>query len=257
MSIEAFVSWVPDIVVAIIVASAVLGSIRMCMQYERAVIFRFGRYVRTSGPGLFFKMPWIERAVLVSIQIETKEIAHQEMITKDNLSLVISAVVFYQVKIPANALIQVSDYNSAIDQYALTTLRNVVGSCTMSEVLSDHDKVTKLAKTRLEEVVEEWGVEARRVEIKQVELPEELKRAMAREAEAIREKNARIIKAEGEKLAAVQLKEAADLIASTPSALELRRLQTMAEIGAENNSTVIVAMPMEIIQAAKMIGTMR
>ena len=224
---------------------------RIAMEYERGVLFRLGRFHAIRGPGLYFKIPFIDTVDTVSLQIETNEIAHQEMITKDSISLMLSAVVFFRVKDPRAALIEVDDYHEAIDQFSLTTLRNVIGASTLDEVLSERDKVTAAARQMLDEVTEKWGVEAQRVEIKQIELPDSMKRAMAREAEAIREKRARIIKAEGEAQAAVQLTEAATTILAAPGAMELRRLQTLAEVGAEHNSTIIIGIPQELLVAAK------
>jgi regulator of protease activity HflC (stomatin/prohibitin superfamily) len=243
-------------VILALVIAALRGSVRIAMEYERGVLFRLGRFRAVKGPGLYFKIPLIDRAETVSLQIETNEITQQEMITKDSISLMLSAVVFFRVKDPQAALIEVEDFRDAIDQFSLTTLRNVIGSSTLDEVLSDRDKVTATARQMLDEVTEKWGVEAQRVEIKQIELPDSMKRAMAREAEAIREKRARIIKAEGEAQAAEQLTTAAQTIAASPGAMELRRLQTLSEVGAEHNSTIIIGIPQELLVAAKALGGM-
>lgn len=239
---------------AIAVITILAGAIRIAMEYERGVLFRLGRFHAIRGPGLYFKIPLVDQVSTVSLRVETNEIAQQEMITKDSISLLLSAVVFFRVKDPRAALIEVDDYYEAIDQFSLTTLRNVIGGSTLDEVLSDRDKVTDSARKMLDEVTEKWGVEAQRVEIKQIELPDSMKRAMAREAEATREKRARIIKAQGESDAAEQLTKAAETIAGSPGAMELRRLQTLAEVGAEHNSTIIIGIPQELLLAAKAIS---
>jgi regulator of protease activity HflC (stomatin/prohibitin superfamily) len=233
---------------------ALIGSIRIAMEYQRGVLFRLGRFSSVRGPGLYFKFPLIDKVETISLQVETNEISQQEMITRDSISLMLSAVVFFRVKDPRAAVIEVEDYYEAIDQFALTTLRNVIGASTLDEVLSERDKVTELARKMLDEVTEKWGVEAQRVEIKQIELPDTMKRAMAREAEAIREKRARITKAEGEAEASAKLCEAADQMGRSTGALELRRLQMMSEVGAEHNSTIIVGIPTELLAAAKTLG---
>jgi regulator of protease activity HflC (stomatin/prohibitin superfamily) len=230
------------------------AAIRIAMEYERGVVFRLGRFHRLAGPGLYFLIPLIDSRQTVSLRIDTNEITRQEMITKDSISLMISAVVWFRVKDPRAAIIDVEDYIDAIDQFSLTTLRNVVGASTLDEILSERDQVAVRARAMLDEVTEKWGVESQRVEIKQIELPDTMKRAMAREAEAIREKRARIIKAEAEQEASMKLTTAAREIAQSPGAMELRRMQMISEVGAEHNSTIIVAIPQEILSAAKTIA---
>jgi regulator of protease activity HflC (stomatin/prohibitin superfamily) len=231
--------------VAILVVLLVAGwlSVRIAMEYERGVVFRLGRFTAVRGPGLYFLIPLIDVARTVSLLVETNEIDQQEMITRDSISLLLSAVIFYRIVDARAAVIEVRNFVNAVDQFSLTTLRNVVGSCTLDDVLTDRVEVTERARKILDEVTERWGVEIQRVEIKQIELPEAMKRAMAREAEAMREKRARIIKAEAELEASANLVEAAKLLSEYPAAIELRRLQMLSEIGAEQNTTIVAAIP--------------
>jgi regulator of protease activity HflC (stomatin/prohibitin superfamily) len=226
------------------------ASIRIAMEYERGVVFRLGRFVGVRGPGLYFLIPLIEISRNVSLRVETNEIDQQEMITRDSISLLLSAVIFYRIVDSRASVIEVRDLVSAVDQFSLTTLRNVVGSCSLDEVLTNREAVTDRARKILDEVAEHWGVEIQRVEIKQIELPESMKRAMAREAEAIREKRARVIKAEAELEASANLVQAAKSLTEYPAALELRRLQMLSEIGAEQNTTIVAAIPEGLLAAA-------
>jgi regulator of protease activity HflC (stomatin/prohibitin superfamily) len=241
-------------VASLVVILLLALTVRIAMEYERGVVFRLGRYASTRGPGLYFLIPLIERAKKVSLRVETYEIDSQEMITRDSISLMLSAVVFFRVKEPRAAIIEVDDYYDAIEQFSLSVLRSAIGTSALDEVLANRDTVTERARLMLDEVTEHWGVEAQRVEIKQIELPDSMKRAMAREAEAVREKRARITKAEGEADAAQKLAEAARVIGANPTALEIRRLQAITEIGAEHNSTVVLSIPQEILSAANAIG---
>lgn len=238
------------VVLAIVLTRA---TVRIAMEYQRGIVFRFGRYNVTRGPGLFFLIPWVDRVIKMDLRVQTNEIENQEMITKDSISLVVSAVVFFRVRDPKNALIEVEDYLDAIDQYSLTSLRSVIGSSTLDQVLGERERVANEARKLLDEVTEPWGVESQRVEIRQIELPENMKRAMGREAEALREKRARITKAEGEFEASKKLAEAAEQIAASPGAMELRRLQMMSEVGAEHNSTIVVGIPQELLALARKI----
>jgi regulator of protease activity HflC (stomatin/prohibitin superfamily) len=245
--------------VAIFIIVIVLGmavaigaaSVRIAMEYERGVVFRLGRFNAVRGPGLYFLIPLIDISQVVSLQVETNEIDQQEMITRDSISLLLSAVIFYRVVDPRASVIEVRDLVNAVDQFSLTTLRNVVGACSLDEVLTNREAVTERARKILDEVAEHWGVEIQRVEIKQIELPESMKRAMAREAEAIREQRARVIKAEAERDASANLVAAARELTRYPAALELRRLQMLAEIGAEHNSTIIVTVPQDLLSLAR------
>lgn len=227
------------------------ASIRVAMEYQRAVVFRLGRFIGVRGPGLYFLIPLIDIARTVSLRVETNEIDQQEMITRDSISLLLSAVIFYRIVDARASVIEVRNLVNAVDQFSLTTLRNVVGACTLDEVLTNREAVTERARKILDEVAERWGVEIERVEIKQIELPEAMKRAMAREAEAVREQRARVIKAEAERDAAANLVAAARDLTRYPAALELRRLQMLSEIGAEHNSTIVVTIPQELLSLAR------
>ena len=239
-----------------IVALVLVGvaSVRIAMEYERSIVFRLGRFAGVRGPGLYFLIPLIEVSRRVSLRVETNEIDQQEMITKDSISLLLSAMIFYRIVDARASVIEVRNLVNAVDQFSLTTLRNVVGSCSLDEVLTSREAVTERARKILDEVTENWGVEIQRVEIKQIELPESMKRAMAREAEAIREKRSRVIKAEAELEASANLIEAAKGLSQYPAAIELRRLQMLAEIGAEHNSTLVVTIPQDLLSLARTFG---
>lgn len=220
-------------------------------QYERGVVFRFGRVrKKVKQPGLRFRLPILDRVKMMDLRIDSTEIDDQAMITRDSIPLNVDAVVFYRVKDPVKAVVEIADYDEAIDQFSLTVLRSVIGAASFDQVLAERDELTGKARIMLDEVTEAWGVEALRVEIKEIGIPEDMERGMAREAEATREKRARIIKAEGEMEAATKLAAAAALIAQSPGAMELRRLQTMQEIGAEHNSTVVLGIPTELLTIA-------
>lgn len=238
------------LIVAVVLVLLGIASTRVAMEYERAVVFRLGRFTAVRGPGLYFLIPLVDVGRRVSLRIETNEIDQQEMITRDSISLLLSAVIFYRIVDARAAVIEVRNFVNAVDQFSLTTLRNVVGACTLDDLLTDRDTVTERARTILDEVTERWGVEIQRVEIKQIELPESMKRAMAREAEAIREKRARVIKAEAELEASVNLVAAAKSLTEYPAALELRRLQMLSEIGAEQNTTIVAAIPEGLLSLA-------
>jgi len=237
------------VVVAVLAFLAVIGF-RIAQQYERALVFRFGRYVGTRGPGLFWIIPFVESIIKVDMRVLTDGVEQQETMTKDNVPIKVNAVIWYRVVKPDLAVIEVQDVRNAVIQTALTTLRNAIGQHTLDDVLKEREKLAGLLKERVDIVTEPWGVEIRNVEMKNVEIPESMQRAMAQEAEALREKRARIIKAEAELEAARKLREAADEIMKTPASLELRRMQMLTEVGAEQNSMTIVMMPSEFVAAA-------
>ncbi len=246
MSDLASPSIVPFLIVLVIVVIAVLvGSIRMAQEYQRAVIFRFGRVVGTRGPGLFLKVPLAERVVLVDLRTITRELETQETVTRDGVAVEVNAVLWYQAADPVKAVVNVADWKEAVKQAAETAMRDTIGQNELDHLLQDRLNANLDLKRLLAAAVQKWGVEISAVELKDLDIPETMQRAIAREAEAIREKRARIIKAEGEMEAATKLNEAADIISRNPAALELRRLQALTEIGAEHNSVIIVAMPTE------------
>jgi regulator of protease activity HflC (stomatin/prohibitin superfamily) len=242
------------IVLAVIVVVG-LSGFRVAQQYERALVFRFGRYAGTRGPGLFWIIPLgIERAQKVDMRVFTDGVEQQEAITRDNVPVKANAVIWYRIVKPDLAIIEVQNVRNAVIQVALTTLRNLIGQHTLDDVLKEREKLADMLKTRVDQVTESWGVEVQAVEMKNVEIPASMQRAMAQEAEALREKRARIIKAEAEHEAALKLREAADEIVKTPEALELRRMQMLTEIGAEQNTMTVVMMPSEFVSAARALS---
>jgi regulator of protease activity HflC (stomatin/prohibitin superfamily) len=246
----------PELVIVVAVGLVlILSGFRVAQQYERALVFRFGRYIDTRGPGLFWIIPLgVDRAVKVDMRVLTDGVEQQEAMTRDNVPIKINAVIWYRVVKPELAVIQVQQFRNAVIQVSLTTLRNTIGQHTLDDVLKEREKLSTLLKDRTDEVTEAWGVEIQNVEMKNVEIPVSMQRAMAQEAEALREKRARIIKAEAELEAARKLREAADEIVKTPESLELRRMQMLTEIGAEQNTMTVVMMPSEFIDAARAIG---
>jgi len=243
------------LVVVLCVGFLALTGFRVAQQYERALVFRFGRYLDTRRPGLFWIIPLgIDRAVKVDMRVLTDGVEQQEAMTRDNVPIKINAVIWYRVVKPELAVIQVQNFRNAVIQVSLTTLRNTIGQHTLDDVLKEREKLSTLLKDRADEVTEAWGVEIQNVEMKNVEIPGSMQRAMAQEAEALREKRARIIKAEAELEAAHKLRGAADEIVKTPESLELRRMQMLTEIGAEQNTMTVVMMPSELIDAARAIG---
>ena len=235
------------IVVAILLVmlAGLSMSVRIVKQYERAVIFRLGRvHGGARGPGLIVFIPFVDRVHRVSLQIITMPIQSQGIITRDNVSVDVSAVAYYRVKDPIRSVVAIENVSSAIDQIAQTTLRSVVGRHTLDETLSETDAINKNIREILDVQTEEWGIEVTVVELKDIQLPDGMKRAMARQAEAEREKRAKIIAAEGEALAAGQLAEASDVMMAHPLALQLRNLQTLLEISVDKNSTVVFPAPL-------------
>ncbi len=223
-------------------------AVRVVQEYERGVIFRLGRLVGAKGPGLFLLYPFIDRMTKVDLRVVTLDFPAQEGITRDNVTLKINAVVYFKVVNPEAAVVQVEDFRRATWQIAQTTLRNVIGQSELDELLAERDKINDTLQQIIDEATEPWGVKVTLVEIKDVELPGTMQRAMARQAESEREKRAKIIHASGEYEASKQLAEAATIMASQPSALQLRFLQTLTEISAEKNSTIIFPLPIELLQ---------
>ncbi|HUJ47587.1 MAG TPA: SPFH domain-containing protein [Rhizomicrobium sp.] len=244
------------LVVLAIVGFVLLTGFRIAQQYERALVFRFGRYIGIRGPGLFWIIPLgIERAQIVDMRVFTDGVEQQEAMTKDNVPVKANAVIWYRIVKPDLAIIEVQNVRNAVIQVALTTLRNLIGQHSLDDVLKEREKMAGMLKMRVDQVTEAWGVEIQAVEMKNVEIPPSMQRAMAQEAEALREKRARIIKAEAEMDAAVKLREAADEIMKTPASLELRRMQMLTEIGAEQNTMTVVMMPSEFVAAARALAS--
>jgi regulator of protease activity HflC (stomatin/prohibitin superfamily) len=243
------------LVLIVIIGFGIISGLRIAQQYERALVFRFGRYVNTRGPGLFVVIPFgVETVTKVDMRVLTDGVEQQEAMTRDNVPIQVSAVIWYRVVKPDLAVIEVQNVRNAVIQVALTTLRNVIGQHPLDDVLKEREKLANLLKERVDQMTEAWGVEIQNVEMKNVEIPASMQRAMAQEAEALREKRARIIKAEAELEAALKLREAADEIIKTPASLELRRMQMLTEVGAEQNTMTIVMMPSEFVEAARTLA---
>jgi len=232
-----------------------MAAVKVVQEYERGVIFRLGRLQGPKGPGIFFIIPLIDRMVKVDLRVVTLDIPAQEAITRDNVTVRVNAVAYFRVVDPSNAIVQVEDYERATWQIAQTSLRSVLGQSDLDELLIHRDEINQKLQQIIDEQTEPWGIKVSIVEVKDVELPDTMKRAMARQAEAEREKRAKIIHAEGEYSAAQQLQDAAGVIAQQPAALQLRYLQTLTEIAVEKNSTIIFPVPIEFLQAfSKIFG---
>jgi regulator of protease activity HflC (stomatin/prohibitin superfamily) len=225
------------------------SAIKIIAEYERGVIFRLGRLVGGKGPGLFFIIPMVDRMVKVDLRVVTLDIPAQEAITRDNVTLKVNAVAYYRIVDPAKAIVAVEDFRRATFQIAQTSLRSVLGQSDLDELLIHRDVINQKLQKIVDEQTEPWGIKVSIVEVKDVELPETLKRAMARQAEAEREKRAKIIHAEGEFAASQQLGAAARIIGQEPATIQLRYLQTLTEIAAEKNSTIIFPVPIELLRA--------
>ncbi len=225
------------------------SAIKILREYERGVIFRLGRLIGAKGPGLIFIIPGIDKLLRISLRLVTLDIPPQDVITRDNISIKVNAVVYFRVMDPNKAVVEVENYLYATSQLAQTTLRSVVGQADLDELLSQRDKINLKLQDILDKHTEPWGIKVSLVETKQVDLPESMQRAIAKQAEAEREKRAKIIHAEGEFQAAEKLSQAANIISVNPAALQLRFLQTLAEISTEKNSTMIFPVPIDIISA--------
>ncbi len=232
------------IVFGIIVVAA---AIRILREYERAVIFRLGRLIPTKGPGLIFLIPVVDRMERISTRIETIDVQRQEVMTRDNVPVTVDAVVYYRVLVPADAVVKVKNFHKATYLIAQTTLRSVLGQSELDELLAERDKINHRLQEIIDEQTEPWGIKVTMVEVRDVVLPDTMKRAMARQAEIERERRAKVINAEGEFQAAQRLKDAAEIIAQQPIALQLRFLQTLSEVASEHNSTTIFPVPIDLL----------
>jgi regulator of protease activity HflC (stomatin/prohibitin superfamily) len=230
-----------------------LGSkgIKLDREYQRGVIFRLGRLKGVMGPGLYWIVPFVDQKVRLDVRTKTVSIEPQETVTADSVTIKVNAVLYYRILNGDKAVIRVENYQMAVYQVALTTLRNVVGQNMLDDVLQNRDKINLKVQEIVDEITEPWGIEIERVEIKDVEIPLGMQRAMAKEAEALREKRARLIKAAAEQEASIKLSEASKTILQNPLALELRRMQMLTEIGAENNTTTVVMIPSDLITLAR------
>jgi regulator of protease activity HflC (stomatin/prohibitin superfamily) len=244
------------IVIAVVLLIVVLGNFRINREYQRAVLFRLGRLAPMKGPGWFWLIPFVDRVVKVDMRIITYQLETQETITRDGVAVRVNAVLWFRADSAVNVVTSVENWVSATVQAAETALRDAIGQSELDHMLKDRLAINKRMQTLLSAASMKWGVEIDSVEIKDVDIPEQMQRAIAKEAEAIREKRARIIRAEGEQEAAKKLSQAADTINASPGALELRRLQTLTEIGVEHNSTIIAMLPVELVHAARKIAGM-
>lgn len=237
----------------LLIALLILGSmgIKLDREYQRGVIYRLGRVKGVMGPGMYWIVPLVDQKVQLDVRTKTVSIEPQETVTADSVTIKVNAVLYYRILNGEKAINRVEDYQMAVYQVALTTLRNVVGQNMLDDVLQNRDKINLKVQEIVDEITEPWGIEIERVEMKDVEIPLGMQRAMAKEAEALREKRARLIKATAEQEASVKLSEASRKIMENPAALELRRLQMLTEIGTENNTTTIVMLPSDLITLAK------
>jgi len=242
--------------VLIVFVVFVLAGLRIADQYVRGVVFRLGRYQATKGPGLYWIIPLVEWQRKVDLRINTAAVEEQETITKDNVPIKVNAVVWYRIINPRDAVLEVKNIDTAVIQVALTTLRNGIGQHSLDEVLKEQERVATVIQEKIDAVTEPWGVKVERVEMKNVEIPQSMQRVMAQEAEALREKRARLIKAEAEFEAAEQLRKASEIIMQNPAGLELRRMQMLTEVGAEQNTMTIIMMPSEFVTAAKNLANL-
>lgn len=237
----------PFIILIAVFVVFVISGFRIAQEYERSVVFRLGRYQYLKGPGLYWIIPVIERQAMVDLRTVTVEVEQQETITKDSVTVKINAVLWYKISDPEKAIIAVQNFQSAVYQVALTSLRNIIGQHLLDEVLKERDTINSTLLKIIDEATTPWGIKVEIVEMKDVEIPDSMQRVMAMEAEAIREKRARLIKADAECEASQKLSEASKIIAANPLALELRRMQMVQEIGADKNTTTVVLMPSDMI----------
>lgn len=233
-----------------------IRGIRIVRQYERLVVFRLGRYMGLRNPGLHWIIPMVEKATRVDVRTITGAVEQQETITKDNVPIKVNAVLWYRIVDPDKSVIAVESVHWAVKQVALTQLRNIIGQHTLDDVLKEREQLSQALQQHIDHATDPWGVRVEMVEMKNVEIPESMQRVLAQEAEALREKRARIIKAEAELCAAEQLRQAAEVIAGNPMSLELRRMQMITEVGAENNTTTIVVIPAEFVRMAESLTKM-
>ncbi len=240
--------------IVLIIIIFLSAAIKVVREYERGVIFRLGRLVGAKGPGIFFVIPLIDQLVRVGLRVMTMDVPKQELITRDNVPVTVDAVVYFRVMNAEDAVTQVENYVMATSLISQTTLRSIVGQSELDELLTRRDKINEALQKIIDEKTNPWGIKVSAVEIKEVVLPEELKRAMARQAETERERRAKIINAEGEYQASEKLAEAAKIISQNPIAIQLRYLQTLNDIAAENATTVVFPLPMEIVRAFSVLA---
>ncbi len=234
-------------VVLAVVVLYFISCIRILFEYQRGVVFRLGRALKTAkGPGLILVFWPIDQMFRVSLRTFVQDVPSQDVITRDNVSVKVNAVVYFRVVDPMKAVLEVEDYMYATSQLSQTTLRSIVGQCELDELLSEREKINKRLQEVIDQQTDPWGVKVAMVEVKHVDLPEHMKRAMAKQAESERERRAKVIHAEGEHQAAARLRDAAEMIKDYPTAMQMRFLQTLVEVGAENNTTIVFPVPIEL-----------
>ena len=236
------------IVVLVIVAVILISSVKILYEYERGVIFRLGRIVGNRGPGFIVVIPFLERMVRVSLRLVTMDVPPQDVITRDNVSVKVNAVVYFRVLEPRKAILEVENYLYATSQLAQTTLRSTLGQVELDELLAEREKLNLNLQEVLDKQTDAWGIKVTMVEVKYVDLPQEMQRAMAKQAEAERERRAKVISAEGEFQASTKLSQASEILAQNPMSLQLRFLQTMNDISTEKGSTIILPIPIDILR---------
>lgn len=234
------------IVVLIFLACFLLAGIKIILEYERLIIFRLGRYKRTIGPGVVYVLPVLEKSRKVDLRIVTADIPRQEVITRDNIPVLANTVVYFKVEKPSDAIIKIENYAYAVRQYTQAALRDVVGNMELDSVLTERDKIASDIRELVDQETNEWGIDIKSIKIQEIELPAEMKRAMAKQAEAEREKRAAIIASEGELASAKNLAEAASTMSSQPGAMQLRTLQTIRDISQDPSEKIVIFMPSEI-----------
>jgi len=238
----------PVIFLLLFLLIVISATIKVVSEWERGVIFRFGKYDRTRGPGLVFMFPGVERMIKVDLRVITMDVPAQEVITKDNVTMKVNAVIYFRILDPEAAVIKVLDYIKATFQISQTTLRSILGQHEMDEILANREKINDSLQQIIDQQTEPWGIKVSTVEVKDIELPEVMQRAMAKQAEAEREKRAKIIHAEGEFQAAQRLSDAADVISKNPTTIQLRYLQTLTEIAMEKSSTILFPVPIDTLK---------
>src|SRR3954463_3006293 len=236
------------LIIIVLALYIIASSIRILKEYERGVVFRLGRMVGVRGPGLILLIPFIEKMVKVSLRTVVMDVPPQDVITQDNVSIKVNAVVYFRVLEPQKAIVEVENYLQATSQLSQTTLRSVLGQSELDDLLSQREKINQRLQQIIDSHTEPWGVKVSNVEVKQIDLPQEMQRAMAKQAEAERERRSKVIAAEGEFQASQRLADAAKILGEQPSALTLRYLQTLREIATENNSTTIFPVPIDILK---------
>ncbi len=239
---------IASIIIVILLLIFLPASIRILREYERGVVFRFGRLKGAKGPGIFMIIPFVDKMIKVDLRTVTLDVPPQDVITKDNVPVKVNAVCYFKVMNPEKAVVEIENYKIATSQIAQTTLRSILGQAELDDLLSRRDKINKELQVIIDEQTDPWGVKVSIVEIKDVELPQSIQRAFARQAEAERERRAKIISAEGEQQASIKLSEAAEVLSKFPVSIQLRFLQTLKEIAAEQNSTIVFPVPIDLLE---------